>query len=221
LRAEEKLDKSFWQTTLGGGAVLYNPSYLARMNEKEAISFVHLLESVLALYFSKFKSKNNDAESKGAFSAAVVFVLAHASWQVRREAVRALARLHAQLPGLADVLTPGALKFLRDASASSATLAQSPQVLATALHSVVSASLSESLLPQVFAAAHLPYVDAQAWAQVAKTLGKPSNQILEKEETTKAVVTYLISAEALLSKVEICFFFFWREGELEINSFYC
>lgn len=195
------MDKAFWQAVLGGGPLLYNPIYITRMtNEKEATSFSRLFETVLTLYSPRFNKSSNDAEAKAALCISVMTTLAHPVWQVRREAVGALARMHERLPKLADLMVPVAVKFLRDLSANSATLTQTPQTLAAALNAVTAKSLSDSSIPALFVAAHLPYVDSHAWTQISKSLGKNSTSILENEAIAKEVVAYAVSVEALISK---------------------
>jgi hypothetical protein len=211
LVVDAKVDKTVWQTILGGG-FLFQPSYLTRLTEKESLSFLQLLESVLVLAFARIK------QIDATFFASYVWLLTHPLWTVRRAAIKTTARLHPQLLKLADLLSTAGVKLAHDvsgiiaANAASATAnananssaespVPTPQVLGTMLSAVASPSLSDSVLPALFTAAHFPYVKTNTWQHISKSLAKLSGDILQKEEMAKAVVDRLMSNDVLLNKV--------------------
>lgn len=197
LNIDGKLDKAFWQTVFTG--FLFQPSYLGRLNEKEAISFLQFLESILLLAYGKFKNVD---------SSSYVWLLTHPLWVVRRAAIQTTLNLHPQLPKLSDLLVAATVKFVNESSSNAnsvpsannnAVAIPSPQILSAAISSSVAPSLSENLIPPLFATAHLPYVDSHAWQNSSKSLAKLSGDLLQKDNMAKAVVDHL--TEVLLSKV--------------------
>lgn len=204
------MDKAFWQNLLTG--LLFQSAYLTRLNEKEAISFLQFVESILLLAYPRIK--NVDANFFGSY----VWLLSHPIWAVRRATAEVTARLHPQLPKLTDLLATATVRFVNELSASVTAAASAPanananpnpvvvptpQVLSATISRSVSPSLSEALIPTLFATAHLPYVDSHAWSNTAKSLAKLSGDLFQKEYMAKTLVDYLMSAEVLLSKVRI------------------